>query len=345
MAIPDDDLDLLGISEGTDKNSLFNDYLRYYEFRFRPFRLEPINLIEIGIGAGNSLAMWRRYFPNATIIGVDIDTGLVDAARRLLGDSVQVEIGSQDDPTFLSDLCGRFPPTIVIDDGSHFARHMLFTFRHVFPFLLPGGWYVIEDLWIAMGMDELPLMPHRYLADIAASNVALKRHDEPSDPLRSLVETVEFVPGMAFVRRHDPEARLRRLLAAVPVAERTAHASNLAWLAEAILNHGGPLDVAETAARRAVARRDDFASYQSSLSVVLDRQGKTDEALARAKSAVDLDPATLFWHERYWKLLAKMGRGDDVRVAIDAAMRAVEPGYSGFLMGERRRLCGDEPSE
>ena len=35
---------------------------------------------------------------------------------------------------------------IVIDDGSHIPRHMLLTFRHLWPYVRPGGVYIIEDI-------------------------------------------------------------------------------------------------------------------------------------------------------------------------------------------------------
>jgi cephalosporin hydroxylase len=35
---------------------------------------------------------------------------------------------------------------VVIDDGSHIGRHVQASFRVLFPAVLPGGWYVVEDL-------------------------------------------------------------------------------------------------------------------------------------------------------------------------------------------------------
>ena len=35
---------------------------------------------------------------------------------------------------------------IIIDDGSHVPKHMLLTFRHLWPYVRPGGMYVIEDI-------------------------------------------------------------------------------------------------------------------------------------------------------------------------------------------------------
>jgi hypothetical protein len=137
-------LDLIGISEGTDKHSLEHDYLRHYERMFVPFRDAEIDLIEIGVARGASLRTWRRFFNRARIVGIDIDPECrrhADADRNII-----VETGSQDDPSFLLDVCRRYCPTIIIDDGSHQAAHIEFAFERLFPALAPGGCYVIEDI-------------------------------------------------------------------------------------------------------------------------------------------------------------------------------------------------------
>ena len=46
-----------GALAGTDKSSSVSwcwDYLRHYEELFRPFRDQPINLLEIGVASGAS---------------------------------------------------------------------------------------------------------------------------------------------------------------------------------------------------------------------------------------------------------------------------------------------------
>ena len=69
---------------------------------------------------------------------------MVRATMRRSGS--EIEIGSQDDPAFLGRLASRYAPDIIIDDGSHFADDVTFTFERLFPCLRPGGCYVMEDL-------------------------------------------------------------------------------------------------------------------------------------------------------------------------------------------------------
>ena len=38
------------------------------------------------------------------------------------------------------------PWTVVVDDGSHVPQHQLLTFQRLFPTVVPGGLYIIEDI-------------------------------------------------------------------------------------------------------------------------------------------------------------------------------------------------------
>ena len=66
-------LDKIAKAKGTDKSSELHNYCEKYE-KYLPFnRLEPLTFLEIGVLDGESLATWREYYPNATIIGIDIN--------------------------------------------------------------------------------------------------------------------------------------------------------------------------------------------------------------------------------------------------------------------------------
>ena len=57
---------------------------------------------------------------------------------------IRVDQGSAAD---LDRVCAAEAPFgLIIDDGSHFNRHQLFSFHHLFPHLKDGGIYVIEDV-------------------------------------------------------------------------------------------------------------------------------------------------------------------------------------------------------
>jgi demethylmacrocin O-methyltransferase len=86
--------------------------------------------------------MWKKYFPFARIISLDIYD-----KSKLQENRIKIYQGSQVDPIILdkiTDENGQLD--IVIDDGSHQNQHVIETFKLLFPKLKNGGIYVIEDL-------------------------------------------------------------------------------------------------------------------------------------------------------------------------------------------------------
>ena len=54
----------------TDKNTV-HSYLDLYERLFYKKRSSALNILEIGIKDGGSIKLWRDYFSNAHIYGLD----------------------------------------------------------------------------------------------------------------------------------------------------------------------------------------------------------------------------------------------------------------------------------
>jgi hypothetical protein len=123
----------------------WDNYLPVYARHFEPFRGRgDANVLEIGVYRGGSLELWRKYFGrSAMITGIDIDPG----CAKYDGLAGAVRIGSQNDLAFLRQVVAeRGRPDIVIDDGSHIAKHIRASFDVLFPLLKDGGLYVAEDL-------------------------------------------------------------------------------------------------------------------------------------------------------------------------------------------------------
>jgi hypothetical protein len=211
---------LLARCYGTDKCD--HGYMECYGIHLGPIRWKTNRVLEIGIGGprhdgpepGQSLRLWRDYFPRSVIAGMDIVEKHLD-----LGPRVRVYQGDQGSEADLNrivdDLGGGLD--IVIDDGSHIGVHQIESFRHLFPRLSSGGWYVIEDL----STSFYPL----YDGGIPAPEVtgvgllkelveAAQVYDstfvrEPSwgrrpDPIWPSVHEVHIYPGIAFIRKGGP---------------------------------------------------------------------------------------------------------------------------------------------
>jgi demethylmacrocin O-methyltransferase len=133
---------------GTDKWGL-HFYTQHYDRHFRHLRGERFTLLEIGVGGyykrregGESLLMWKWFFPKARIIGLDItDKSFLDRGR------VRTFKGSQTDTEVLSRIVEEEgAPLVVIDDGSHKPADVVATFQALFPMLPDGALYAIEDI-------------------------------------------------------------------------------------------------------------------------------------------------------------------------------------------------------
>lgn len=141
-------LDKLAQLFRTDKWGKHN-YTKHYSTYLKGYKLKKIKLLEIGVGGykypnkgGNSLRMWKRYFPFGDIFSIDIYD-----KRNLQEKRIQIFQGDQSDSEFLKEMVNEIGLLdIVIDDGSHINSHVIKSFESLFPCVKDGGLYIIEDL-------------------------------------------------------------------------------------------------------------------------------------------------------------------------------------------------------
>ncbi|HVX07922.1 class I SAM-dependent methyltransferase [Humibacter sp.] len=205
------DLDRLARIYRTDKASTEHAYTRYY-LRHLPPRRAVRSVLEIGVGGvnskfgyasafgGQSLRMWRDYFPHAEIVGLDIER------KRVPGNRITVVQGSQDDPQLLARIAHEHGPfDVVIDDGSHVAAHLTASHAALFEHVRPGGVYVIEDLATAYipaagGGPPGTAGTSIELLKSAIDDVMRSHWDAASD--RAAVDEVHVYDEIAFLVRH-----------------------------------------------------------------------------------------------------------------------------------------------
>jgi FkbM family methyltransferase len=165
-------LDALINHYGTDK--AISGYSKSYEYLFNDIKNDVTSLLEIGIGSldanvdgnfrqiiesdyngvsynhykqGGSLRVWRDYFPNAQVAGIDIAEDCKFTEARIctyICDSTDKHACDKQLSTSMFD--------IIIDDGLHKAATQLQTLKNFFGRTRFGGLYIIEDL--GGGWDE-----------------------------------------------------------------------------------------------------------------------------------------------------------------------------------------------
>jgi hypothetical protein len=141
------ELDALGCKYGTTKASntpgTKNNYLPFYEVFLAPIRYKPITLLEIGVEHGNSLRMWREYFPNARIIGIDCN----DLRGRVVFDGIEIDMADQNQAADLDRIAENYGPfDVIVDDAGHHPPSQVFCYGHMLQYVKDGGFYILEDL-------------------------------------------------------------------------------------------------------------------------------------------------------------------------------------------------------
>lgn len=147
---------------GTDKTPLINQstgnpghpYALIYDLLFKDLKIDSI--FEIGVGAaplmgqyikdykvGASLYVWRDYFPEAQVYGMDNrPDAKVEGEPR-----ITTFLGSSTEPADVTRITRDIAPfDIVIDDGSHYTHDQIATAQLFLPLVKPGGMYFIEDV-------------------------------------------------------------------------------------------------------------------------------------------------------------------------------------------------------
>ena len=86
-------------NQHTDRSTgKWGHYLEVYERHFEQFRGKELHILEIGVAAGGSLQIWKKYFGDkAYIYGIDTD----DYCKNYEEDRIKIFIGDQANKLFL----------------------------------------------------------------------------------------------------------------------------------------------------------------------------------------------------------------------------------------------------
>lgn len=130
----------------SDKNSDWHNYGPLYDLLFDNIKDKNLNIFEVGILFGHSLAAWQNYFKNSKIYAADIDPSYFIENER-----VKCFYCNQDDPSTIQEMwknsdLHNLEFDIIIDDGKHeFISNYNFFINSIHK-LKKGGFFIIEDL-------------------------------------------------------------------------------------------------------------------------------------------------------------------------------------------------------
>lgn len=165
-------LDELAVLYNTDKKNSWHAYTAIYESLFEDRRESVKHVLEIGIEQGASIKMWRDYFPNAIIHGVDL-APCNDCGERTIN-----YIGDQSSKEDLESLVSEIGDKldIIIDDGSHHIPYMLLSLEVLLPHLKDGGYYILEDVQDYKDFNKNLDGKYNYWTAVSCSKIADNSH-------------------------------------------------------------------------------------------------------------------------------------------------------------------------
>lgn len=122
----------------------------YYGPTFAKIKEKAKHILEIGVDFGGSLLLWRDYFLNADITGVDIDL-----CNKVLGEERINMIVSD---AYLQNFIDSLPDNyydVIIDDGPHSYESMKIFLESYHTKLSKNGILVLEDIPDTQWIDRL----------------------------------------------------------------------------------------------------------------------------------------------------------------------------------------------
>jgi hypothetical protein len=133
-------------SDKGDGVTVRHNYAYFYEKFLENKRNEIKLILEIGICGGKSLKAWYDYFPNAIIIGLDIDDKSIYNNDRTFTFKLDQSNHTQLEHFVKECVKNGYKFDFIIDDGSHQMADQQLTLGYFFPILKSGGVYFLEDL-------------------------------------------------------------------------------------------------------------------------------------------------------------------------------------------------------
>ncbi len=121
----------------------WSNYFTVYENLFKKFVNKKIIFVEIGVGNGGSLFMWKKFFGSkARIIGIELNPD----AKKLEKFGFEIFIGDQSDPLFWKKFYNKVGKIdVLLDDGGHKNIQQITTFMESYNHIKKNGIIVVED--------------------------------------------------------------------------------------------------------------------------------------------------------------------------------------------------------
>jgi hypothetical protein len=155
----------------TDKNTT-HSYLDLYQKLLSKKKHLATNVLEVGICKGGSIKLWRDFFVNANIYGIDLMTEIEDNLwSDIINDKkIKMLLGQNGyDENFVnSEFMNKdIKFDFILDDGPHTLETMKKFIKLYSPLIKDDGILMIEDVqsinWIQPLINEVPEHLKKYI--------------------------------------------------------------------------------------------------------------------------------------------------------------------------------------
>ena len=121
----------------------WNNYFEIYEKLLSKFKNKKITIVEVGVGDGGSLYMWKSFFgKKSRVIGIELNPD----SKKLKKDGFEIFIGDQSDKEFWRKFYKQVGKIdVLIDDGGHTNIQQITTLVESIKFIKDNGLIIIED--------------------------------------------------------------------------------------------------------------------------------------------------------------------------------------------------------
>ena len=140
----------------TDKNTC-HSYLPLYDKLLYSRKYTAKNVLELGIFKGGSIKLWKDYFTQAVIYGVDIESNIIiEEIKNLENVILLTEVNGYSD-TFINEafIKKNIEFDLILDDGPHTLESMIYFVENYSKLLSNDGILIIEDIRYNNWFDEL----------------------------------------------------------------------------------------------------------------------------------------------------------------------------------------------
>ena len=140
---------------GSDKSfylgnskTLAHGYSKFYTKNLDHLKNKKINILEIGSYAGASAAAFIKYFPNGNVFCFDVNISNFEFESQkihVFGIDINNENKVKKTLTKIFNQHRFSQFDLIIDDGSHNLKDILFSLNFFFQYLKGEGTFIIED--------------------------------------------------------------------------------------------------------------------------------------------------------------------------------------------------------